>query len=166
MRAFPTGVFGSCLLPCAPTIGAVRGGGVKNCAPPLESEHKRAGCRKSVLIGCDRDHRRLAQFARWPRSQMSDLTVRRRRIGLVGCSTARSCRRGQPFGSANADPAQTSTDETAAETAPEPIKLHAPHFAASAAASNYRIIGGNREVKPIRRGRISETWPPLVRRPL
>jgi hypothetical protein len=25
---------------CAPTIGAVRGGGVKNCAPPLESEHE------------------------------------------------------------------------------------------------------------------------------
>jgi hypothetical protein len=40
MRACPTGVFGSCLLLCAPTIGAVRGGGVKNCAPPLESEHE------------------------------------------------------------------------------------------------------------------------------
>jgi hypothetical protein len=38
MRACSTGVFGSCLLLCAPTIGAVRGGGVKNCAPPLESE--------------------------------------------------------------------------------------------------------------------------------
>ena len=40
MRACSTGVFGSCLLLCAPTIGAVRGGGVKNCAPPLESEHE------------------------------------------------------------------------------------------------------------------------------
>jgi hypothetical protein len=41
MRACSTGVFGSCLLLCAPTIGAVRGGGVKNCAPPLESEHEK-----------------------------------------------------------------------------------------------------------------------------
>jgi hypothetical protein len=32
MRACSTGVFGSCLLLCAPTIGAVRGGGAKNCA--------------------------------------------------------------------------------------------------------------------------------------
>jgi hypothetical protein len=40
MRACSTGVFGSRLLLCAPTIGAVRGGGVKNCAPPLESEHE------------------------------------------------------------------------------------------------------------------------------
>ena len=40
MRACSTGVFGSCLLLCAPTIGVVRGGGVKNCAPPLESEHE------------------------------------------------------------------------------------------------------------------------------
>jgi hypothetical protein len=40
MRACLTGVLESCLLLCAPTIGAVRGGGVKNCAPPLESEHE------------------------------------------------------------------------------------------------------------------------------
>src|SRR5579872_6991501 len=40
MRACSTGVFGSCLLLCAPTIGVVRGGGIKNCAPPLESEHE------------------------------------------------------------------------------------------------------------------------------
>ena len=39
MRACSTGVF-SCLLLCAPTIGAVRSGGVKNCAPPLESEQE------------------------------------------------------------------------------------------------------------------------------
>src|SRR6476620_4194647 len=40
MRACSTGVFGSCLLLCALTIGAIRGGGVKNCALPLESEHE------------------------------------------------------------------------------------------------------------------------------
>src|SRR4029077_4336829 len=46
MRACSTGVFGSCLLLCAPTIGAVRGGGAKNCAPPLESEHERQAAEK------------------------------------------------------------------------------------------------------------------------
>jgi hypothetical protein len=50
MRACSTGVFGSCLLLCAPTIGAVRGGGVKNCAPPLESEHESRLLKKWVAI--------------------------------------------------------------------------------------------------------------------
>ena len=87
MRACSTGVFGSCLLLCAPTIGAVRGGGVKNCAPPLESEHESRLLKKRSRLGWLRDSTFVRAIA-----EVGDAGWRM--SGLASCSATSILRSG------------------------------------------------------------------------